>query len=307
MILGSRGETCGSIKHWRREEPSVRLLGPRPIRFTRCNGSVLPDERGRERRNEKEEDGGRRRKKEERQEDERTRRRRGEDESDDDDDDDAEPSSTQLAARVPCIMPSCNAYLIQGQLYYSPRCVPHILQRKINRCATARSLELLGREAIERAARVLLARSKRGGIKLLPRLFQAMISLPAQPISGRRSPIPAAEFAAFLAENYRGASAARRSRRDPLSRIYVSRSFAAERDHFAPINLQFLRPQPIGPPSSLSHLQRGRRFRVNNVLEKTNTTSRNCFPGGSLLPVQLKGRSDPYLHLIRLYPAVLIF
>lgn len=59
------------------------------------------------------------------------------DNDDDDDDDDAGPSSTQLARRVSCIMPSCNAYLIQGQLYYSPRYIPHISQRKINGCATA--------------------------------------------------------------------------------------------------------------------------------------------------------------------------
>lgn len=71
-----------------------------------------------------------------------------------DDDDDAEPSSTQLARRVSCIMPSCNAYLIQGQLYYSPLCIPYILQRKINGCATAP----WPRQAIEREGAATRAR-----------------------------------------------------------------------------------------------------------------------------------------------------
>lgn len=45
-----------------------------------------------------------------------------------------EPSSVQLLAqvraaprRVPCIMPSCNGYLIQGQLYYSIRYIAYLV------------------------------------------------------------------------------------------------------------------------------------------------------------------------------------
>ena len=89
-----------------------------------------------------------------------------------------------LAGRVSCIMPSCNAYLIQGQLYYSPRLYSAYIATE-NKWLRNRSP--WPRQAIEREGAATRL-SRRGGIKLLPRLFQAMISLPAlRLISGRRS------------------------------------------------------------------------------------------------------------------------
>lgn len=93
------------------------------------------------------------------------------DDNDADDDDDAGPSSTQLARRVSCIMPSCNAYLIQGQLYYSPRLYTAYIATE--------NKSLRNRAGRGDRARGCYSRTERGGIKLLPRLFQAMISLPA--------------------------------------------------------------------------------------------------------------------------------
>jgi hypothetical protein len=96
--------------------------------------------------------------------------------ADDDNDDDAGPlSSAQAGCTAARTAPSGVHYAIVQYLSH-PRPVVLQLRATLHIAAENKSLRNRGRGAMERE-RVLPAR---GGMKLLPRLFQAMISLRAR-------------------------------------------------------------------------------------------------------------------------------